>query len=74
MILSMLPSYTGPGVRSVLYDGENVVPVIVDIYGADVDTRGHDIHSGDVGEVDSGLHQLGLVLVKDILVLGGLDY
>ena len=60
-------------IRGLLDDGHDIVPVVLNVYRADVDTRGHDIERGYLGEVYRGLHKLGLILVQNILVLGSLD-
>ena len=53
--------------------GDYLVPVVINVAGVYVDAGGHDLHGRDLGKVDRGLQQLGLILVEDLLVLGRFD-
>ena len=61
------------GIRRFLNNGEDVVPIVVNIDGADIHPGGHDLQGGDIGKINGGLQQLGLILVQHILHLGGLN-
>ena len=61
------------GIRRIVNDAHDLVPVVVDIDGDHVDAGGHGLARADVGKVERGAQQLAAVLVEHVLVLGGLD-
>ena len=61
------------GIRRIVDDAHDLVPVVVDVDGDHVDAGGHGLARADVGKVERGAQQLAAVLVEHVLVLGRLD-
>ena len=61
------------GIRRIVDDAHDIVPVIVDIDGNHVHAGSHGLTRADVGKVERGAQQLAAILVEHVLVLGCLD-
>ena len=61
------------GIRRLVDDAQDLVPVVIDVDGDHVDAGGHGLACADVGKVERGAQQLAAVLVEHVLVLGGLN-
>ena len=61
------------GIRRIVDDAHDIVPVVVDVDGDHVHAGSHGLTRADVGKVECGAQQLAAVLVEHVLVLGRLD-